>query len=666
MKKDIHGGDIVAVARKLGIDQIPKTHYDFSVNINPFGMPCDVERLLTSFSVDKLSNYPELHAESAVKHLAQAHVVPEECVLVGNGSTEIFLWIIEALQPEKAHCIAPCYSGYSEICRVAGVPFEIADYAQKEDDFKINFNSIDFSDIELIFLATPNNPTGITIDPNDIISLAEQHQNTFFAVDESFIDFLPDAAEKSLCAFRNLPKNIAVVKSLTKFFALAGIRLGMVYAHKEQIAKFAEKQLPWSVNAMAQETAQLLYKNNRYICETRRNICELRRKLASKLSKIDNLTVYPGEADFLLISLNQGRVMELQKKLLLNGILIRSCTDIPGLDEKFFRIAIRTENENNFLIKCLAGEESVQEKDKKMQPIMVVGTTSGAGKSIIAAAFCRYFARKGVKVAPFKAQNMSLNSFVTKDGGEMGRAQVVQAQAAGVEPHTDMNPVLLKPTGDAGSQLILNGKVVGNFGAREYYEEKSEIREDAHKAFDRLFEKYELIILEGAGSPAEINLMDDDFVNMSMAEYANAKTILVADINPGGVFASIYGTIKLIPEKYRKLICGIIINKFRGDVTLLDSGIDEIEKLTGIPVLGVLPYLTNLDIEEEDSMGLDERSETGSEVLILTPFPPHTKSEVLIPAQFFLLISQLSDCHASVITRIFSPWKLLPGYLYVM
>jgi len=245
----------------------------------------------------------------------------------------------------------------------------------------------------------------------------------------------------------------------------------------------------------------------------------------------------------------------------------------------------------------------------------VVGTASNAGKSILAAGLCRHFADRGIKVAPFKAQNMSLNSFVTKDGGEMGRAQVVQAEAAGIDPHTDMNPVLLKPLGEAKCQVILNGKAFKNLSAKNYYEAKTSIRREALAAYDRLQQNYDLIILEGAGSPAEINLLKDDFVNLKMAEYARAYTILVADIDRGGVFAAILGTIKLVPARLRKYIKGIVINKFRGDKKLLDPGIEEIEKMTGIPVLGVLPYIYDLGIEEEDSVALDERSEDPGAVI---------------------------------------------------
>ena len=256
--------------------------------------------------------------------------------------------------------------------------------------------------------------------------------------------------------------------------------------------------------------------------------------------------------------------------------------------------------------------------NNKTKAIMIVGTSSDSGKTLVVAALCRYFQRKGIKVAPYKAQNMSLNSFVTEDGGEMGRAQVVQCEAAKIKPHTDMNPVLLKPQGNTISQVIANGKLWGNTSAHNYYK-KNQMAKLAREAYDRLSKKYELIIMEGAGSPAEINILKSDFVNMPAAEYANAKTILVADIDRGGVFASIYGTIKLLPEKYQKLFCGIIINKFRGDVSLLHSGIKKIEKLTKIPILGVLPFEKHLQLDEEDSLALDKKHKyfTGSKESLL-------------------------------------------------
>ncbi|WMJ84959.1 cobyric acid synthase [Oscillospiraceae bacterium LTW-04] len=238
---------------------------------------------------------------------------------------------------------------------------------------------------------------------------------------------------------------------------------------------------------------------------------------------------------------------------------------------------------------------------KKARPIMIQGTTSNAGKSIVAAGLCRVFMQDGHRVAPFKSQNMALNSYVTLDGLEMGRAQVTQAQAAGLEPDVRMNPVLLKPTTDVGSQVILNGEVVGNMSAMNYFKYKRTLRPEVQKAYESLAAENDIVVIEGAGSPAEINLKAEDIVNMGMAQMADAPVLLVADIDRGGVFASIYGTIALLEPEERSRIKGVIINKFRGDKAILQSGIDMIAELTDIPVLGVLPYL-NIDIDDEDSL----------------------------------------------------------------
>lgn len=246
--------------------------------------------------------------------------------------------------------------------------------------------------------------------------------------------------------------------------------------------------------------------------------------------------------------------------------------------------------------------------------IMVVGTMSNSGKSLTVAGLCRVFNQDGHKVAPFKSQNMALNSFITKTGAEMGRAQVVQAEAANIEPSVLMNPILLKPTSDSGSQVIVNGEAIGTMPAADYYRFKNKLVPDIMKAFNKLGEDFEIICLEGAGSPAEINLKTNDIVNMGMAKMAKAPVLLVADIDRGGVFASIYGTIMLMEEEERKMIKGIIINKFRGDVEILRPGLDMIEKLTGVPVIGVMPML-NVDIEDEDS--LSERLTSHTEVKLI-------------------------------------------------
>ena len=235
------------------------------------------------------------------------------------------------------------------------------------------------------------------------------------------------------------------------------------------------------------------------------------------------------------------------------------------------------------------------------KPIMIQGTMSGAGKSLLAAGLCRVFAQDGYRVAPFKSQNMALNSAITATGAEMGRAQVVQAEAAGVAPEAAMNPILLKPTTDVGSQVIVNGRVLGTMGAREYFAFKHRLVPDIMRAYDDLASRFDIIVIEGAGSPAEINLKDGDIVNMGMAKMAHSPVLLVGDIDRGGVFAQLLGTLMLLDDDERRLMKGLVVNKFRGDKTILDPGLDILRERSGLPVLGVIPY-ADLDIDDEDSL----------------------------------------------------------------
>ncbi len=245
-------------------------------------------------------------------------------------------------------------------------------------------------------------------------------------------------------------------------------------------------------------------------------------------------------------------------------------------------------------------------KIKRARAIMVQGTMSNAGKSFLVAGLCRVFAQDGYKAAPFKSQNMALNSYITEDGLEMGRAQVMQAEAAGIEPHVNMNPILLKPTTDVGSQVILNGRVVGNMKAVEYFKKKRDFIPDIMRAYRQLEEEYDIIVIEGAGSPAEINLKACDIVNMGLAELVDAPVILVGDIDRGGVFAQLVGTLVLLEEKERERVKGFVINKFRGDKTILKPGLDMLYERSQVDTLGVIPY-EYVDIDDEDS--LSERFE---------------------------------------------------------
>ncbi|MBQ7245313.1 MAG: cobyric acid synthase [Firmicutes bacterium] len=288
---------------------------------------------------------------------------------------------------------------------------------------------------------------------------------------------------------------------------------------------------------------------------------------------------------------------------------------------------------------------------KKAKNIMIQGTMSNAGKSILCAGLCRIFKEDDLKVAPFKSQNMALNSFITKDGFEMGRAQVVQAEAAGVEPDVRMNPILLKPTTDVGSQVIVNGKPIGNMRAAEYFAYKKNLVPDIMEAYNSLAEDFDVIVLEGAGSPAEINLKSDDIVNMGMARMVDAPVLLAGDIDRGGVFAQLYGTIALLDEEDRARVKGTIVNKFRGDKNILAPGLDILEEICGVPVVGVVPYL-NVDIDDEDSLStrLDRKTRKLIDIAVIklprisnfTDFSPFENYEN-VSLRYVMKASELAD-----------------------
>ncbi len=253
--------------------------------------------------------------------------------------------------------------------------------------------------------------------------------------------------------------------------------------------------------------------------------------------------------------------------------------------------------------------------------LMIQGTTSDAGKSTVVTALCRWLQRQGISVVPFKPQNMALNSAVTIDGGEIGRAQAVQAQACKLEPHTDMNPVLLKPNSDTGAQVIIHGHAISSMEAQDYHHYKTTAMAAVLESHQRLIEHYDVVMVEGAGSPAEINLRDRDIANMGFAEAVDCPVIIVADIDRGGVFAHLVGTLSLLSQSEQDRVKGFVINRFRGDIALLQSGLDWLEQYTGKPVLGVLPYLHNLHLEAEDAINIEQVEKTATFKVIVPVYP---------------------------------------------
>ncbi len=621
----VHGGDTSAVARALGIVPVPPLRMDFSVNINPLGPPPGIVQRIAA-GAGTLTAYPDAIARAPAEALAAAHKVPADNVLVGNGSTEIFFWMAHTLAT-SAGWMAPTYSGYGEACIAAAVPAGPLAVRPPSLPYDQALQTIRPAPGSLLFLGSPDNPTGQLLSADVVRSFTQAHPACWVALDESFLDFVPDAADRTLIR-PDMPHNLVVVKSLTKFFAIPGLRLGMACAHPDTCRRIARARLPWSVNALAQTVAPLLYADPAYLSHSRRENQSLREQLDAGLRAL-GWTVFPSAANFLLACPPvPWTATLLQAELLRRGILIRSCRDFEGLGDSYVRLAVRPEPEIRDFLATLkelsAPAAPVQPRAascvpktivRKTPAIMVVGTASHAGKTVLAAALCRHFQRQGVHVAPFKAQNMALNSFVTPEGGEIGRAQAMQACAARIPAHTDMNPVLLKPTDGRSSQIIVNGRSIGVMNARSYYTHKQSMREAARAAYDRLAARHSLVILEGAGSPSEINLIEEDFVNMAMAEYAQARVLLVADIDRGGVFAAIHGTLALLPPRFRKLVSGVVINKFRGDPSLLEPGIREIQVRTGVPVLGVLPFDETLRLDEEDSVGLEGRPSRAAALL---------------------------------------------------
>ena len=278
--------------------------------------------------------------------------------------------------------------------------------------------------------------------------------------------------------------------------------------------------------------------------------------------------------------------------------------------------------------------------------IMIQGTMSNVGKSLLTAAFCRIFRQDGYACAPFKAQNMALNSFITKDGLELGRAQAMQAQAAGIEPSALMNPILLKPTTDVGSQVIVNGKVQGNFRAAEYFKYKKELIPDILAAYHTLAKEHDIIVIEGAGSPVELNLKTDDIVNMGMAKLVDAPVLLAGDIDRGGIFPQLLGTLSLLEPEELQRVKGLIVNKFRGDRALFQSGVDLLEAKGKKPVVGVVPYV-DCDIDDEDSLSDKLQKNGGTAILDI--------AVIRLPR-----ISNFTDLTASLNTRMF-PSATLPN-----
>ncbi|MGO8703049.1 MAG: cobyric acid synthase [Candidatus Brocadiia bacterium] len=622
-----HGGNLRELARDAG--RAPASLLDFSASVNPLGPP-DCLRPTVSLALEQVVHYPDPESHELVAAIARHAAVPAEQIVVGNGSTEILFALARAMKRRRAAIPVPCYVDYATAAREAEM--EIALLALDErDGFALDWSTLEkrLRGGEMVFLGQPNNPTGLAFDPEKFRAFAAEHPDTTFVVDEAFAEFVADCAT----LMRDVGENVVVLRSLTKFYAIPGLRLGFGVARAETAEAIRRRLPPWSVNSLAQAFGVAALADADYAQRTREYVRAQRESLTQALQEMPGLYVYPGAANFLLVRLSRADVdaPALARRLLQEGIAIRTFPAEQHLDGRFFRVAVRTEEENARLCASLGnllGVAKTQAAPRRAAALMFQGTSSNAGKSILTAALCRILLQDGVRVAPFKAQNMSLNSFVTRDGGEMGRAQVVQAQACRLEPDVRMNPILLKPSSDTGCQVIVRGKAVGNMGVAGYDRYKEQAVAAVESCYDALAAEFDAVILEGAGSPGEVNLKSRDIVNMRMARYARAPVLIVGDIDRGGVFASFVGTMEVLAPWERALVAGWVVNRFRGDAALLGSALDYTLAHTGRPVFGVVPYLDRLGLPEEDSVefkagALDDRSQRAEAVAVAVVDLPH-------------------------------------------
>lgn len=627
MKQFEHGGNIHRVIRESREkrDRV----IDFSANINPIGPP-EWFRPVVSSELEHLVHYPDPDYTEFVRAICDHHSVQANQVLPGNGTTELLYAVMRGISSERVVIPVPSYVDYIRAARIAGREVLPVTLSEKQKFTKV-VETLEPLILpgDMVVIGSPNNPTGGIVSAEKLLVLAQNFPDCTFLIDEAFLDFVDDGV-----SLAGKGDNIITLHSMTKFYGLPGLRLGYGVFPPSLGAQLRDQMVPWTVNGLAQAVGKKALGDVGYQNRSRLAVRKLRQKLVQKLESFEQLTIFPGSVNYVFCKITDGsnsaKLSEFARK---RNILIRRCDNYLGLDnaELFFRVAVRTDKENAYLVDML--EEyfrpaSQRFRVKKKTPaIMFQGTCSDAGKSIMTAALCRILVQDGVSVAPFKAQNMSLNSFVTQDGMEMGRAQVVQAQAAKLDPDCRMNPILLKPNSDTGSQVIVCGKPVGNMNVGEYDTFKPKVWDKVCEVYDGLAADHDVIVLEGAGSPGEVNLKAGDIVNMKMAQYADSPVVLVGDIDRGGVYASFVGIMEVLAEWERKLVCGFLVNKFRGQESLLDAAHQYVQMHTGRDVLGVIPHLSNLGLPEEDSVsfkkGIFNRKREGEGIEVVLINLPH-------------------------------------------
>lgn len=600
-----HGGDWRRLALVSGRNE--DDILDFSVNVRPEGPP-DFLRGALLRALDACARYPSPDCFEACEAAARFHSIPAGHFVFGNGCNQLIHDLPRILDVPEVLVIQPAFGEYVPAWERAGKKVRSFD-AGFDRGFLPAWKELaeEAPAGGAVLLASPGNPSGVLLPKRAVLEAARQRSDVWWIVDEAFVDYAGE--DHSLVRDTARESNVIVLRSLTKFYGLAGIRAGYAAAPEELAERWRWELPPWSVNTLAAAAACAAFGDQTgFAAEERRLNAARREQLVALLKAIPDVHVCPSAANYLLLRL-PGAPKDFSLRLLQrDGVAVRDCSNYAGLETGgWFRVAVRGEADNVRIADALARRFRDNASScapaivrKRVPALMLQGTSSDAGKSVLAAAFCRILRQDGYDVAPFKAQNMALNSGVTPFGEEMGRAQIVQAAACRLDPDARMNPVLLKPHSDTGSQIVVLGHPQGNRNARDLMHSKRDLWPVVREAYDSLAAEHEVMVLEGAGSPGEVNLKAADIVNMNMARHAGASVLLVGDIDRGGVYASFLGTWQTFTAAEKRLLRGFLVNRFRGDASLLEPAHDYLRRMTGVPVLGVVPMLRDMQLPEED------------------------------------------------------------------
>ena len=609
MSQAVHGGRIREAQERYWRQDF----IDFSVNTNAFWHP---DTTLDAFVLSNaITLYPEADAGSVQTLLANLYGVCRDRVLATAGAIEGLYLAARLFAGKRALLFVPCFADYARACEAAGIEYEKHLMLPHVPRFEELVDLI--KNYDLVVLGNPNNPTGRLFPSLTSLVSHPALAHVHWIIDEAFIEFSAEPERISLLPRLEAYPNVIVLRALTKSWAVPGLRIGfLATANVLWMTKLRAMQSPWALGGVAEVWA-FAHLNHRTLAAVRESLVPLpqvRERLSSDLAALPGLSPLASDANFLLVETSLFDADKLADQLGRQGIIIRVCSGFDGVDQRrYFRVAVRTPEENGQLVLALKRAFDTPTSPQffqvgempKMRAISVLGTSSNSGKSWVATALCAWLRRRGVRVAPFKAQNMSNNSAVAFDGGEIGRAQAVQAEACRLAPSIRMNPILLKPSGKSGSQLVVLGEARGHLKASEYYQSIESLWPVVSQSLDYWRDQCDVLVLEGAGSPVELNLMRRDLVNLRPVRYLQGKWLLVADIERGGVFAQTAGTWSLIPPPDRGRCAGVIVNKFRGDLALFADAGQYFAQHFGAPYLGTLPYANHLQPESEDTLAED-------------------------------------------------------------